>query len=93
MRKKITTNNLKYVTMSALEKAMVSVAKSFSRMDERFDKHDKAFELILKQNQKFREEGREHRQTMSSLKYTDIKQERELEDLKIRVERLETRVK
>jgi len=90
----------KYVTMLVFEKAMASVARSFSKvderfdkMDERFDKHDGAFTLILKQMHTFTEEAREHRQTMSSLMHTDIKQERIIEDLKIRVERLEMRVK
>ena len=82
------------------EKHMTNIAKSFSVIDERFDKieerlarHDKAFEMILKQMQVYTDEAREHRQMMSSLIHTDVKQERELEDLKIRVERLEMQSK
>ena len=82
----------KYVTMSAFEKAMSSIAKSFSRMEERFTQHDKAFELLFKQMQVYTEEAREHRQTMSSLIHTDVKQERDVEDLKIRVEKLESKI-
>ena len=88
------------MTVSLFEKAMASIAKSFSKIDEKFDKideklgqHDKAFTLILKQMQIFTEEAREHRQTMSSLMRTDISQEKQLEDLKIRVERLELQLK
>jgi len=86
--------------MSAFEKAMASTAKAFSKVDERFNKideklaqHDKAFALLLKQMQVFTEEGREHRQTMATLMHTDISQERNIENLRVRVERLETRAR
>ena len=79
MKKKILKNKLKYVTMSAFQKMI--------------DEHEKAFIVILKEIQAFREEAREYRQTMSSLMHTDIKQERNVEDLRIRVERLEVKVK
>ncbi len=94
MRKQVKTKGQEsHVTMSAFEKAMASIAKSFSRMDDRFDRHDKAFTLILKQMQTFTEEAREHRQTMSSLMRSDVFQERAVEDLKVRVERLEMSLK
>jgi chromosome segregation ATPase len=97
----------KYVTIPIFEKSMALIARSFSKIDERFDKIDErfskiderfdrqegAFTSILKQMQIYAEEAREHRQTMSSLVHTDVKQEREVEDLKIRVERLEMRIK
>ena|SRR3989344_597824 len=98
--KKETKKEAQYVTMSVFEKAMTAIAKSFSGMDRRFDKieqkltrHDKAFELIFKQMQIYTEEAREHRETMASLVHTDIKQERVVEDLRIRVERLEMQMK
>ena len=82
------------------EKHMANVAKSFSRIDEKFDKidqrlvqHEKAFALVLKQMQTFTKEAREHRQTMSSLMRTDIGQEKAIEDLQIRVDRLEMQIK
>ena len=75
------------------EKHMANIAKSFSRVEERLVRHDKAFELLFKQMQTFTEEAREHRQTMSSLMRSDISQERTVEDLKIRVERLEMQMK
>ena len=78
---------------TTFEKHMANIAKSFSRIDERLTRHDKAFELVLKQMQQFTEEAREHRQTMSSLMHTDISQERTIEDLKIRVERIEAQIK
>ena len=107
MKKHLPKKEQKYLTENkfgvfenTFEKYMGSIARSFSRQDENFSKmyqklgqHDKAFELILKQMQTFTEEGREHRQTMSSLIHTDIKQEKIVEDLKVRVERLEMHIK
>jgi septation ring formation regulator EzrA len=104
MSKKITqkylTENKFGVFEKSFEKSMTSIAKSFDRIDERFekiderfDRQDKAFGLLLKQMQAFTEESREHRQSMSSLMRTDVSQEKNIEDLKIRVERLEMHIK
>lgn len=100
MRKAVKKTTEKYlignkfgVFEKTFEKHMANIAKSFSRIDERLVRHDKAFELLFKQMQTYTEEAREHRQTMSSLIHTDVKQERYLEDLKIRVERLEMQIK
>jgi phage shock protein A len=79
MKRKAKKIEPKYVTMSAFEKII--------------DRHEKAFIITLKEIQAFREEAREYRQTMSSLMHTDIKQERNVENLRIRVERLEAHIK
>ncbi len=96
--KKTTENPLNNKFEIKFDRSMHVIAKSFEKIDERFDKieqrlvrHDKALELIFKQTQTFTEEAREHRQTMASLVHTDIKQERGIEDLRIRVERLEAK--
>jgi len=93
MKKKLVKNEPKYATISMFERAMASIARSLGKIEEKLSNHDRAFTLILKQMQTFTEEAREHRQTMSSLMRTDISQERAVEDLKIRVERLETQLK
>lgn len=100
MKKKETKKEFKYTTIVEFEKAMASVAQSFYREDKRSDEfekilnqHEKAFIVTMKEIQAFREEMKEYRQTMSSLMHTDIKQERNVEDIKIRVERLEMKVK
>ena len=67
--------------------------EKFSKFEEILNQHEKAFIVILKEIQAFREEAREYRQTMSSLMHTDIKQERAVENLRIRVERLEMKTK
>lgn len=100
MKKEFKKTTEKYVTSTKFqafeknfEKHMTNIAKSFSRIDERFTRHDKAFELIFKQMQVYTDEAREHRQTMSSLIHTDVKQERAVEDLRVRIERLEMQIK
>lgn len=67
--------------------------EKFSKFERIINQHEKAFIVILKEIQAFREEAREYRQTMSSLMHTDIKQERTVEDLRTRVERLEIQIK
>ena len=59
----------------------------------KFSTNMKSFYFDIKEIQAFREEMREYRQTMSSLMHTDIKQERNVENLRIRVETLETKIK
>ena len=100
MKKKVVKKEQKYLTEKkfqvfekTFEQYMGSITRSFSKMDERFDRHDKAFSLILKNMQVFTEEAREHRQSMSILMRTDVSQERDIENLKTRVDRLEMQVK
>lgn len=99
MKKEVKKINQKYLTEGKFgvfekhfENHMANIAKLFAKINERLAQHDKAFELILKQMQTFTEEAREHRQTMANLMHTDIRQERSVEDLRIRVERLEMKI-
>lgn len=76
-----------------IKKSDLKTEERLEKFEKILNQHEKAFIITLKEIQVFREEAREYRQTMSSLMHTDIKQEREVEDLKIRVERLETYIK
>lgn len=105
--KKIIKKELKYLTIPIFEKGMDFMAKSFNKVFERFDKndekffkisekldcHDKVFDIMLKEMQGFNKEAREHRMTMSGLNHSDISQEREIKGLKIRIKRLEEKIK
>ena len=107
MKKNASKNKSEYVTTVVFEKGMNFMAKSFNKVFEKLDnhdkmfvkvfekldRHDKAFELILKEMQSYGKEAREHRMTMSGLNSSDINQEREIEGLKIRVEKLENKIK
>ena len=82
------------------EKGMDFMAKSFAKVfdkleqhDKKFEQHDKAFELILKELQNNSQEAREHRMLMSGLNHSDIAQERKIKGLEVRIEKLEEKVK
>jgi phage shock protein A len=93
MMKKIAKKEPKYVTMPVFEKAMDFMAKSFAKVFEKLERHDKAFELVLKEMRDYSQEAREHRMMMSDLNHSDISQERRIEGLEIRVEKLERKAR
>lgn len=93
MKKNILKKKSEYVTTAIFEKGMDFMAKSFAKVFEKLERHDKAFELMFKEMQNYSKEAREHRMTMSGLNSSDITQEREIEGLKIRVEKLEQKIK
>ena len=45
------------------------MAKSFAKVFEKLERHDKAFELIFKEMQNYGKEAREHRMMMSGLNH------------------------
>ena len=90
----------KYVTEPLFEKHMGSIARTLSKIesrlgkiDEKLENHDKAFTLLLNQMKTIQEEGKEHRLSMLSLTHSDIRHERTIDDILIRVERLEKKIK
>jgi len=93
MKKKVLKKKSEYVTTAIFEKGMDFMAKSFSKVFEKLERHDKAFESMFKEMQNYGKEAREHRMTMSGLNISDITQEREIEGLKVRVEKLEQKLK
>lgn len=107
MKKSVLKKKSKYVDTATFEKGMDFMAKSFvkvfnkldnydklfTKIFDRFDRNDKIIESLLKEMQNYGKEARDHRMTMSGLNHSDIIQEREIEGLKIRVERLENKLK
>ena len=107
MKKEQTKKETKYLTENkfqvfegVFEKTMSSVARSFSKIDERFskiderfDRTDKVLELILREIQRNSQEANGHRMMMRSLNSADINQERKIEGLETRIEKLEQKVK
>lgn len=97
----------KYLTLDVFEKSMRSIARSFDSVNKNFEKvfekldqhskildqHSKAFEIVLKEMVGFREEAKEHRLAMSSMNHTDIAQQRKIEGLELRIEKLEYKLK
>ncbi len=82
-----------YVTAPMFEKGIDFMAKSFAKVFDKLERHDKAFDIILKEMQTYRHQSHEDRLSIGSLNHSDISQEREIEGLKIRVEKLEEKIK
>lgn len=107
MKKKILKKKSEYINTATFEKGMDFMAKSFAKVFDKFDNHDKLFtkifdrfdrndkiiESLLKEMQNYGKEAREHRMDMSGLNHSDLSQEREIEGLKISVEKLEQKIK
>ena len=90
MKKKMTTKKSpKYVTESVFEKHMRSIAQSFSHVNERLNSHDDMFEIIISEIKGIRHEHREFQQNFRIFNANDIKFERDIDNLKNRVEKLE----
>jgi len=83
----------KYVTEKTFEKSMEAIAKSFARVEESLEKHERVLDMILKELKNLRDDHREIQHTLSNLEISFSKYDRKLEDLTLRVERLEMKVK
>lgn len=55
------------MTVPMFEKGMDFMAKSFAKVFDKLERHDQAFNIVLKEMQAFREEAREHRMITSEL--------------------------
>jgi len=93
MKKGVRKTNEKYVTEKTFEKSMVSIAKSFVRINEALERHERVLEMILKELKNLRDDHREIRSALSNLEIGLLKYDRKLEDLTLRVEKLEMRIK
>lgn len=78
---------------NTFEKSMRSIARSFEKVFEKLDRHDKVFEVMLKEMQTNSQEAREHRMMMGSLNHSDVIQERRIKGLELRIEKIEEKIK
>ena len=99
MRKALRTGE-KYVTMSAFEKSMVNIARAFEKVDDRFrkiedrlDRHEQILERIMKELQILSEGQKEIRKSIVNIEIGLSRYDRKLEELTLRVERLESKLK
>jgi len=76
----------KYVTERTFEKHMGNIAKSFTRVDN-------TLELIIKELHVIKQEQRETRKDLTSFASDVLRHDRRIEDLTIRVERLESKAR
>ena len=101
---KTTPNNQgeKYVTEKRFDAFAVSVSKRFDQIDKKFEGVDQklnkldgieaGMNTLIKQMQTMNEESREHRLAMSALTHSDVKQERKIDELFERIEKIERKI-
>lgn len=83
----------KYVTENTFEKHMANIAKSFNRVDESFNRVDKTLEFVIKELRDIKQEQKETRKDLVSFASDVLRHDRRIEDLMIRVEKLESKSK
>lgn len=84
MKKGLKKTTEKYVTENTFEKHMQNIAKSF-------DRHEKVMQDILKELKQMHEENKYFRASISNLNLEGLSYDRKIENLTIRVEKLESK--
>ncbi|MCX6755097.1 MAG: hypothetical protein NT068_00960 [Candidatus Nomurabacteria bacterium] len=82
MKKVVKKTTEKYVTEKTFEKSMQSIAKSF-------ENQDRVLDIIVKELRNIHEDNKNFRQSISSLDRDNSYNDRRIENLTMRVEKLE----
>lgn len=85
MKKAVKRTTEKYVTEKTFEKHMQSIARSF-------DRHGKVMQDILKELRQMHEDHKSSRSTLSNFVGDVSLHDRRIENLTMRVERLESKI-
>lgn len=93
MEKRIKKTTEKYVTEKTFEKSMRSIAGSFSRVDVSLEMHGKVLQEILKEIKTIHEENKYFRQSISNLNIDGLSYDRRIDNLSVRLEKLESKSK
>ena len=93
MKKGVKKITEKYVTEKTFESNMTNIAKSFARVEESLKNQNLITEMILKEIRQIHEDNKYLRSSISNLNIDGLSYDRKIEDLKNRVERLETKIK
>ena len=83
--KKAVKKTPKYVTEKTFESSMLAIAKSFERVEG-------ALEIIVKELRAIHEDNKYFRQSISGLNSDGISYDRKIENLTVRVEKLEAKI-
>lgn len=86
MKKGSVKKEPKYVTETSFQKFLQTFEKKMAS-------HDEAFSLILKEIRNIHEDNKYFRKSISNLNIDGSSYDKKIEDLKIRVERLEMQIK
>ena len=76
-----------------IDKLAIIVNNGFDRVDKRLDQHDKIFDSLLKEIKTIHEDNKYFRQSISSLDIDGLSNDKKIENLTMRVEKLETKIK
>ena|SRR3989338_3435290 len=97
---KMTIDKLALITKKGFDRVDENIDKlalvtkaGFDRVDEKLDKHDKTFHLMLKELKAMSEDRKYFRENISSLNSDGLSYNRKIENLTIRVEKLESNPK
>ena len=90
--KKVVKETPKYVTEKTFEQSMRAITRSFERVDEAFERVNKALEIIVKEIRTIHEDNKYFRQSISGLNSDGISYDRKIENLTVRVEKLEAKI-
>ena len=100
MKKVTKKTNQKYVTEKSFKKFessfeidMANIAKSFARVDESLELHNKAMHEMLKEIKTIHEDNKYFRQSISNLYSDGLSHDRKISALDGRVEKLEAKSK
>ncbi len=89
--KKITINKLAIMVAKGFEST--ATKDDIKNINEKLDKHDKIFHSMMKELRAMHEDRKYFRGTMSSLNSDGLSYNRKIENLTIRVEKLELQAK
>jgi phage shock protein A len=84
MKKVVKNSKDKYVSESTFEKHMGNIAKSFNRVDD-------TLEVIIRELRDIKDEQKGTRKDLASFATDVLRHDRRIEDLTIRVEKLEAK--
>ncbi|MFA4975060.1 MAG: hypothetical protein WC577_00020 [Candidatus Paceibacterota bacterium] len=84
-QKKVTINKLAIITKDGFDRA----DKRFESIDKKLNQHDKIFEVMIKELKTIHGDNKYFRQSISNLNVDGSSYDRKIENLTIRVEKLE----
>ncbi|MDO8659346.1 MAG: hypothetical protein Q7K54_01975 [Candidatus Parcubacteria bacterium] len=91
INKKVTINDLAIMVAKGFEST--ATKDDIKNIDEKLDKHDKIFHSIMRELKAMHEDRKYFRGTISSLNSDGLSYNRKIENLTIRVEKLESNPK
>ena len=93
MKNSVKNGGEKYVTESTFEKHMTNIAKSFARINETLATHEEVLQNILKEIKAIHEDHKDFRSSIANLYSENLSRDNMMNNLTVRVEKLELKSK